>query len=208
MSMEIHKIDGKSTGKKVDLNNDIFGVEPNDHAIYLDVKWYLANRRQGTHKAKQRAEVTGSTKKIKKQKGTGGARAGSLKSPVFRGGGTVFAPSPRDYSFKLNKKVRKVARRSALAYKLKESSIIVLEDFVLDNPKTKEIKTILENLGIVKEKSLFLLPAKNENIELSARNIQSTLVKRADTFSSYEVLNANKVILTQSALETLNNYLG
>lgn len=206
--MEIHKIDGKSTGKKVDLNKDIFGIDPNDHAIYLDVKWYLANKRQGTHKAKQRAEVKGSTKKIKKQKGTGTARAGSIKSPLFRGGGTVFAPSPRDYGFKLNKKVRKLARRSALAYKLKEESIIVLEDFTLEAPKTKDFQTILKNLGIVQEKSLFLLPAKNEQIELSARNLKKTLVKKADTISSYEVLNADKLIVTESALETLNNYLG
>lgn len=206
--MEIHKIDGKSTGKKVDLNKEIFGIDPNDHAIYLDVKWYLANKRQGTHKAKQRAEVKGSTKKIKKQKGTGTARAGSIKSPLFRGGGTVFAPSPRDYGFKLNKKVRKLARRSALAYKLKEESIIVLEDFTLEAPKTKDFQTILKNLGIVQEKSLFLLPAKNEQIELSARNLKKTLVKKADTISSYEVLNADKLIVTESALETLNNYLG
>lgn len=208
MSMDIQKIDGKSAGKKVDLNKDIFSIEPNDHAIYLDVKWYLANKRQGTHKAKERADITGSTKKIKKQKGTGTARAGSIKSPLFRGGGTVFAPSPRDYSFKLNKKVRKLARRSALAYKLKESNIIVLEDFEMDKPKTKDFKSILKNLGIVQEKSLFLLPAKNEHVELSARNIQKTLVKKADTISSYEVLNADKVIVTESALETLNNYLG
>lgn len=208
MSIEIQKTDGKSTGKKVELNKDIFGVEPNDHAIYLDVKWYLANKRQGTHKAKERAEIKGSTKKIKKQKGTGTARAGSIKSPLFRGGGTVFGPRPRNYGFKLNKKVRKVARRSALAYKLKEENIIVLEDFQIEIPKTKEFKSILENLGIVQEKSLFLLPDKNDHIELSARNLQKTLVKQADTISSYEVLNADKLVVTESALEILNNYLG
>ena len=152
MSVEIQNIDGTSSGKKVTLNKNIFGVEPNDHAIYLDVKWYLAQRRQGTSKAKERAEVTGSTRKIKKQKGTGTARAGSIKSPLFKGGGTVFGPSPRDYDFKLNKKLKKVARKSALTYKAQKKEIIVLEDFTMNEAKTKEFKIILEKLGIDSQK--------------------------------------------------------
>lgn len=207
MSLEVQNIEGKATGKKVDLNKDIFAVEPNDHAIYLDVKWYLASIRQGTHKAKERADVSGSTRKIKKQKGTGTARAGSIKSPVFRGGGTVFAPSPRDYSFKLNKKLKKVARKSALTHKALKNEIIVVEDFVLNQAKTKDFKSILEKLGIVSEKSLFLLPEKNEQIYLSARNIQNTRVVRANSLSSYDVLNTNKLIVTESALKALDNYL-
>lgn len=207
MSLEIQNIEGKSTGKKIELNKEIFSVEPNDHAIYLDVKWYLASKRQGTHKAKERAEVSGSTKKIKKQKGTGTARAGSIKSPVFRGGGTVFAPSPRDYSHKLNKKLKKVARKSALTHKALKNEIIVVEDFKMEQPKTKDFKSILEKLGIVSEKSLFLLPEKSEQIYLSARNIQNTKILKASSLSSYDVLNANKLVVTESALEALDNYL-
>jgi large subunit ribosomal protein L4 len=207
MSLEVQNIKGKSAGKKVDLNKDIFAVEPNDHAIYLDVKWYLAGRRQGTHKAKERADITGSTRKIKKQKGTGTARAGSIKSPIFRGGGTVFAPSPRDYSFKLNKKLKKVARKSALTYKAQKNEIIVVEDFVMKEAKTKDFKSILEKLGIVSEKSLFLLPEKDEQIYLSARNIQNTRIANASSISSYDVLNANKLVVTESALKTLDTYL-
>ena len=207
MSLEIQNIEGKSTGKKVDLNKEIFSVEPNDHAIYLDVKWYLASKRQGTHKAKERADISGSTRKIKKQKGTGTARAGSIKSPVFRGGGTVFAPSPRDYSFKLNKKLKKVARKSALTHKALKNEIIVVEDFTLEQPKTKDFKNILEKLGVVSEKSLFLLPEKSEQIYLSARNIQNTRVLNASSLSSYDVLNTNKLIVTESALKALDNYL-
>lgn len=205
--MKVHNIEGKETSKKVDLNDSIFGIEPNDHCIYLDVKWYLANKRQGTHKSKERAEIAGSTKKIKKQKGTGTARAGSIKSPLFRGGGTVFGPSPRNYGFKLNKKVRKLARRSALAYKAKNDSLIVLEDFDFEAPKTKQFETILKNLGIVSEKSLFLLPARNSNIEKSAKNIPNTEVMLANTFSSYEILRAKKLVVTESALKELDSYL-
>ncbi len=207
MSIEIQNIEGKSSGKKVTLNKDIFAVEPNDHAIYLDVKWYLARRRQGTSKAKERAEVTGSTKKIKKQKGTGTARAGSIKSPLFKGGGTVFGPTPRDYDFKLNKKLKKVARKSALSYKAKGSDIIVVEDFVMEAAKTKEFKIILEKLGIDSQKSLFLLPEKNDNIYLAARNIQKAKVATADSISSYDVMNANKLVVTESALKTIDTYL-
>ena len=207
MSIEIQNIEGKSSGKKVTLNKDIFAVEPNDHAIYLDVKWYLARRRQGTSKAKERAEVTGSTKKIKKQKGTGTARAGSIKSPLFKGGGTVFGPTPRDYDFKLNKKLKKVARKSALSYKAKGSDIIIVEDFVMEAAKTKEFKIILEKLGIDSQKSLFLLPEKNDNIYLAARNIQKAKVATADSISSYDVMNANKLVVTESALKTIDTYL-
>jgi large subunit ribosomal protein L4 len=207
MSLEIQNIEGKSTGKKVDLNKEIFSVEPNDHAIYLDVKWYLASKRQGTHKAKERADISGSTRKIKKQKGTGTARAGSIKSPIFRGGGTVFGPSPRDYSFKLNKKLKKVARRSALTHKALKNEIIVVEDFILEQAKTKDFKTILEKLGIVSEKSLFLVPEKSEQIYLSARNIQNTRVLNASSLSSYDVLNTRKLIVTESALKALDSYL-
>ena len=207
MSIEIQNIEGKSSGKKITLNTDIFAVEPNDHAIYLDVKWYLARKRQGTSKSKERAEVTGSTKKIKKQKGTGTARAGSIKSPLFKGGGTVFGPTPRDYDFKLNKKLKKVARKSALSYKAKSSDIIVVEDFVMEAAKTKEFKIILEKLGIDSQKSLFLLPEKNENIYLAARNLQKANVATADSISSYEVMNANKLVVTESALKTIDTYL-
>lgn len=207
MSIEIQNIEGKSSGKKVTLNNEIFAVEPNDHAIYLDVKWYLARRRQGTSKAKERAEVTGSTKKIKKQKGTGTARAGSIKSPLFKGGGTVFGPSPRDYDFKLNKKLKKVARRSALTYKAQKEDIIVLEDFVMKEAKTKEFKIILQKLGIDTEKSLFLLPEKNDSLYLASRNIPNAMVVTADSISSYDVMNANKLVVTESALKTIDTYL-
>lgn len=205
--MKIHNIEGKETAKKADLNDAIFGIEPNDHCIYLDVKWYLANKRSGNSKSKQRAEIKGSTRKIKKQKGTGTARAGSIKNPLFRGGGTVFGPKTRNHGFKLNKKVRRLARRSALAYKLKTESLIVVEDFNFEAPKTKQFESILNNLGIISEKSLFLLPARNGNVELSARNIPNTEVMVANTFSSYEVLRAKKLVVTESALEELNNYL-
>jgi large subunit ribosomal protein L4 len=207
MSIEIQNIEGKSSGKKVTLNTDIFAVEPNDHAIYLDVKWYLAQRRQGTSKAKERADVTGSTRKIKKQKGTGTARAGSIKSPLFKGGGTVFGPSPRDYDFKLNKKLKKVARKSALSYKAQNNDIIVIEDFVMEAPKTKEFKIILEKLGIDSQKSLFLLPEKNENIFMAGRNLQGAKIATADSISSYDVMNASKLVVTESALKTIDTYL-
>ena len=207
MSIEIQNIEGKSSGKKVTLNKEIFAVEPNDHAIYLDVKWYLARKRQGTSKAKERAEVTGSTKKIKKQKGTGTARAGSIKSPLFKGGGTVFGPSPRDYDFKLNKKLKKVARKSALTYKAQKEEIIVLEDFTMEEAKTKEFKIILEKLGIDSQKSLFLLPEKNDNIFLASRNLAKAKVATADSISSYDVMNANKLVVTESALKTIDTYL-
>ncbi len=207
MSIEIQNIEGKSSGKKVTLNKGIFAVEPNDHAIYLDVKWYLARRRQGTSKAKERAEVTGSTRKIKKQKGTGTARAGSIKSPLFKGGGTVFGPAPRDYDFKMNRKLKKVARRSALTYKAQKEDIIVLEDFVMKDAKTKDFKIILQKLGIDSEKSLFLLPEKSDNLYLASRNIPNAMVVTADSINSYEVMNANKLVVVESALKTIDTYL-
>jgi large subunit ribosomal protein L4 len=200
--MEVQVLDktGKETGKKVDLQDQIFGIEPNDHAIYLDVKQYLANKRQGTHSATERGEIVGSTKKIKKQKGTGTARAGSIKSPVFRGGGRVFGPRPRNYGFKLNKKVKALARKSALSYKAKASDILILEDFSLEAPRTKEMAMISNNLKINDKKSLFVLPEENKNIYLSSRNLHGVSVITASELSTYQVMNANKVIFFESSV--------
>lgn len=200
--MEVQVIDktGKETGRKVDLQDQIFGIEPNDHAIYLDVKQFLANKRQGTHSATERGEIVGSTKKIKKQKGTGTARAGSIKSPVFRGGGRVFGPRPRNYGFKLNKKVKVLARKSALSYKAKSSDILILEDFSLETPKTKEMAAISNNLKITDKKSLFVLPDENKNIYLSSRNLESVSTVIASELSTYQVMNANKVIFFESSV--------
>lgn len=200
--MELAVIDtkGKKTSKKVKLNSDIFGIEPNDHAIYLDVKQHMANRRQGTHKAKERAEISGSTRKIKKQKGTGTARAGSIKSGTRVGGGRIFGPRPRNYSFKLNKKLKQLARKSALAYKAKEEAIIVLEDFSIDTPKTKEYLSILNNLSFGDTKTLLVVPEGNTNISLSARNIQKANVTIAYKLNTYEILNASNLIILESAL--------
>jgi len=200
--MEVQVIDktGKETGRKVDLQDQIFGIEPNDHAIYLDVKQFLANKRQGTHSATERGEIVGSTKKIKKQKGTGTARAGSIKSPVFRGGGRVFGPRPRNYGFKLNKKVKVLARKSALSYKAKSSDILILEDFSLETPKTKEMAAISNNLKITDKKSLFVLPDENKNIYLSSRNLEGVSIVIASELSTYQVMNANKVIFFESSV--------
>jgi large subunit ribosomal protein L4 len=203
MELKVVNIQGKETGKKVELNDTIFGIEPNDHAIYLDVKQYLANQRQGTHKSKERAEVAGSTRKIKKQKGTGGARAGSIKSPVFRGGGRVFGPRPRNYGFKLNKKVKQLARKSALAYKVKENGIIVLEAFDFNAPKTQEFVTIQNNLKINDKKSLFVLPELNKNIYLSSRNLQGVKVVVASELTTYDILNASSVVILEGSLEQI-----
>ena len=180
MKVAVLDITGKETGRKVDLSDDVFGIEPNEHAIYLDVKQYMANQRQGTHKAKERAEITGSTKKIKRQKGTGTARAGSIKSPVFRGGGRIFGPRPRNYGFKLNKKVKQLARKSALSYKAKDNQITVLEAFSFDEPKTKNYTSLLTSLSLNEGKSLLVLDSSNENIYLSARNIKNAKVITAD----------------------------
>jgi len=203
MELNVVNIQGKETGKKVELNDQIFGVEPNDHAIYLDVKQYLANQRQGTSKSKERAEVSGSTRKLKKQKGTGTARAGSIKSPVFRGGGRMFGPRPRNYEFKLNKKVKLLARKSALSYKAKDNGIIILEDFNFDAPKTKEFVAIQNNLKINDKKSLFVLSEVNKNIYLSSRNLQGVKVITVSELTTYDILNASSVILLEGSLEKI-----
>ena len=200
MVIDVLNIQGKETGKKVELNDQIFGIEPNDHAIYMDVKLYMANQRQGTHKAKERGEITGSTRKIKRQKGTGTARAGSIKSPIFRGGGTIFGPRPRSYSFKMNKKVKQLARKSALSYKAKEQGIIVVEDFSLEVPKTKEFVAIKDNLKIADKKSLFVLPVENKNIYLSSRNLQDVSVVTASELTTYQILNAKSLVLMEGSL--------
>jgi len=203
MELSVLNIEGKETGRKVTLNDQIFGIEPSDHAIYLDVKQYLANQRQGTHKAKERGDVSGSTRKIKRQKGTGTARAGSIKSPVFRGGGTVFGPRPRNYGFKLNKKVKQLARKSALTYKASEKGIVVLEDFNLEAPKTKEMVAIKSNLQIADKKSLFVLPVENNNIYLSSRNLQDVSVVTASELSTYQILNAKTVVILESSVKKI-----
>lgn len=203
MEVKVLNKAGQETGRTVTLNEQIFGVEPNDHAIYLDVKQYMANKRQGTHKAKERGEVSYSTRKIKKQKGTGGARAGSIKSPVFRGGGRVFGPRPRNYWFKLNKKVKVLARVSALSYKAKEDAIVVLEDFTMESPKTREMLAISNNLKIADKKSLFVLPEENKNIYLSSRNLQAVSVITASELNTYQILNAKKVVVLESSVSKI-----
>jgi len=203
MELNVLNIQGKETGKKVELNDLIYSIEPNDHAIYLDVKQYLANQRQGTHKAKERAEVARSTRKIKRQKGTGGARAGSLKSPVFVGGGRVFGPRPRNYEFKLNKKVKLLARKSALTYKAKDNGIIILEDFNFEAPKTKEFIAIQKNLNLNDKKSLFVLAEGNKNIYLSSRNLQGVKVVIASDLTTYDILNASSVVILEGSLEKI-----
>ncbi len=203
MEVSVVNISGKETGAKVQLSEEIFGVEPNDHAIYLDVKQYLANQRQGTHKSKQRNEIAGSTRKLYKQKGTGGARAGSIKSPLFNGGGRVFGPQPRDYSFKLNKKLKQLARKSALSYKAKDNNIVVLEDFSFDSVKTKNYIKMVADLNIGSEKTLLVLPAANNNVYLSSRNIKKAKVITADQLNTYDVLNAGKLLLTTGSVKTL-----
>ncbi len=203
MELSVLNIDGKETGRKVNLNDSVFGIEPNDHAIYLDTKQYLANQRQGTHKAKERGEVSGSTRKIKRQKGTGTARAGSIKSPLFRGGGRIFGPRPRFYGFKLNKKVKELARKSALSYKASSNSIIVLEDFSLETPKTKEMIRMGGNLNIANKKLLFVLSEQNNNIYLSSRNVQGLDVVTAGELSTYKIMKASTLILVESAVDVL-----
>ena len=203
MELTILNIDGKETGRKVTLNDSVFGIEPNDHAIYLDTKQYLANQRQGTHKAKERGEVAGSTKKLKRQKGTGTARAGSRKNPLFRGGGRVFGPRPRYYGFKLNKKVKELARKSALSYKASTNNIIVLEDFNFEAPKTKEMIKIGNNLNIANKKSLYVFSERNKNIYLSARNVQGIEVVNANELNTYGIMKASTLVLTESAVDVL-----
>ncbi|KOF03566.1 LSU ribosomal protein L4P [Roseivirga ehrenbergii] len=207
MEIAVLKNSGEDTGRKVTLSGDIFGIEPNDHAIYLDVKQYLANQRQGTHKSKQRAEIAGSTRKIKKQKGTGTARAGSIKSPVFRGGGRVFGPEPRDYHFKLNKKLKVLARKSALAYKAKDNNLLILEDFTFDAPKTKEYKKMIDGLSLSGKKTLVVVGEHDTNVLLSGRNIQNTKVITASALNTYDVLNAESLLLSESSVEIIENLL-
>lgn len=207
MELAVFNKEGKETSKKVSLNDGIYGIDPNDHAIYLDVRLYLANQRQGTHKAKERAEITGSTRKLKKQKGTGTARAGSIKSPVFRGGGRAFGPRPRNYGFKLNKKVRKLARKSALTYKAKENGIMVMEDLNFDQPKTKDFNSILSNLKVSDSRTLFVVGGYDKNVVLSSRNLANTKVVDANDLTTYDVLNAKRVIIAESAVEKIENLL-
>ena len=207
MEVNVLNISGKETGTKVQLSDSIFGIEPNDHAIYLDVKQYLANQRQGTHKAKQRNEIAGSTRKLYKQKGTGGARAGSVKSPLFNGGGRVFGPQPRDYSFKLNKKLKALARKSALTYKAQDNNIVVLEDFNFDSIKTKNYVQLSADLNVTDVKTLLVLGSANENVYLSSRNLKKAKVITADQLNTYDVLNAGKLLLTAGALKTLEEAL-
>jgi large subunit ribosomal protein L4 len=207
MEVNVLNIKGQETGRKVTLNEAIFGIEPNDHVIYLDVKQYMANQRQGNAKAKERSEHAGSTRKLGRQKGGGGARHGDINSPLLRGGGRVFGPKPRDYSFKLNKKVKQLARRSALTYKAQENAILVLEDFNLEVPKTKEILNIAKNLKVDGKKLLFVLPDTNKNVYLSARNLQRAEVMEATTINTYKVLNADVLLITEKSLEVIDGIL-
>ena len=208
MEIAIYNVSGKDTGKKAVLKDEIFGIEPNNHAIYLDVKQYLANQRQGTHKSKQRNEVAGSTRKLKKQKGTGGARAGSILSPLFVGGGRVFGPVPRDYSFKLNKKLTQLARKSALAYKVKGEALTVVEDFAMEVPKTKEFIGITKNLNLEGKKILLVLPESNANVALSARNLQNVKVVLASNINTYDVMNAGNIVLAEGSVNVINQMFG
>lgn len=201
MEIAVVDIKGKETGRKVNLSDSVFGIEPNNHAVYLDVKQYLANQRQGTHKAKERAEIAGSTRKIKKQKGTGTARAGSIKSPIFKGGGRVFGPRPRNYGFKLNKNLKRLARKSALSLKAQDKAIIVVEDFQFDTPKTKNFIDVLKGLGVENKKSLIVLGDSNKNVYLSSRNLKGSEVVSSSKLSTYKILNANNLVFVEGSLE-------
>lgn len=207
MELTVYKTSGEETGKKVILEDAVFGVEPNDHAIYLDVKQHLANARQGTHKSKQRNEVAGSTRKLKRQKGTGGARSGSIKSPLFPGGGRIFGPVPRDYSFKLNKKLKRLARRSALSYKLKGEAIKVVENFSIETPHTKTMIAMVDSLKVSGKKILLVLPESSHNIILSARNLQNVKVIPAASLSTYDVMHASSVVIVEDAVNVINEML-
>ena len=208
MEVSVYNIKGEDTGRKVTLNESIFGIEPNDHAIYLDVKQYLANQRQGTAKSKERSEISGSTRKLGRQKGGGGARHGDINSPVMVGGGRVFGPKPRDYSFKLNKKVKQLARKSALAYKAQNDGIMVVEDFTFEAPKTKEFVALLNNLKVSDKKLLLVLPEANKNVYLSARNLQRADVIEAQKVNTYKILNADVLVITENSLKTIDGILG
>jgi len=207
MELVVHTISGEPTGRKVKLNDSVFGIEPNDHAIYLDAKQYLANQRQGTHDSRERSDVAGSTRKIKRQKGTGTARAGDIKNPLFRSGGRVFGPHPRDYSFKLNKKVKRLARISALTYKAKDEGIMVVEDFKLESPKTKGYLQILDKLNLKSMRTLLVINESDGNIYLSARNLPQAKVLRAETLNTYEILHAKKLLIQESSLKTIEALL-
>ncbi|MBP5298771.1 MAG: 50S ribosomal protein L4 [Lachnospiraceae bacterium] len=207
MDINVLDIKGQETGRKVTLNESIFGIEPNDHVLYLDVKQYLANQRQGTAKAKERSEHAGSTRKLGRQKGGGGARHGDINSPLLKGGGRVFGPKPRDYSFKLNKKVKVLARKSALSYKAQENAIIVVEDFNFEAPKTKEFVNFAKNIKVDGKKVLLLLPEVNKNVYLSARNLQKTEVMTASALNAYKVLNADVLVVTENSLQLIDNTL-
>ena len=207
MEVSVLNINGQETGRKVTLNEAIFGIEPNDHVLYLDVKQYLANQRQGTAKAKERSEMSGSTRKLGRQKDGGGARRGDINSPVLVGGARVFGPKPRDYRFKLNKKVKNLARRSALSYKAQENAIVIVEDFTLDAPKTKDFVNIAKNLKVEGKKSLLVLPEANKNVYLSARNLQQADVMTASTLNTYKVLNADVLVVTENSLKVIDNIL-
>jgi large subunit ribosomal protein L4 len=207
MELSIYNISGKETGRKASLNTGVFGIEPNDHAIYLDVKQYLANQRQGTHKSKERNEVAATTKKLKRQKGTGGARAGSMKSPLFVGGGRVFGPRPRNYTFSLNKKLKRLARLSALSYKAKANNITVIEDFNFETPKTSNMLSLIKNLATDNKKTLFVLPASNKNVYLSSRNLERNKITIASDLNTYDILNAQSIIVTESSLPIIESTL-
>ncbi|AMQ55863.1 50S ribosomal protein L4 [Algoriphagus sanaruensis] len=207
MELAVINHKGQETGRKVTLSDSVFAIEPNDNAIYLDVKQYLANQRQGTHKSKERNEVAGSTKKIKKQKGTGGARAGSLKAPNFRGGGRVFGPKPRDYSFKLNKKLKQLARKSALSYKLKDNSLMVLEDVSFETPKTKNYIALLNSLSFADKKTLLVLPEENKNVFLSSRNLPKAKVVTVNDVNTYQLLHADQLVLCEGSVSKLETIL-
>ncbi len=207
MKLSVFNIKGEETGREVELDQSVFGIEPNEHAVYLDVKQYLANQRQGTHKVKTRNEISGSTKKLKKQKGTGTARAGSIKSPVFRGGGTMFGPEPRDYSFKLNKKVKQLARKSVLSDKAKSEKLSVIEDFSFDAAKTKDFIALLSNLKVKDSKSLVVLGGYNKNVYLSSRNLKNTKVAIASELTTYDLVNADSVVLVESSVSQLQTTL-
>ncbi|WP_443907766.1 50S ribosomal protein L4 [Prevotella sp.] len=207
MEVSVLNINGQETGRKVQLNDAIFGIEPNDHVLYLDVKQYLANQRQGTAKSKERSEVSGSTRKLGRQKGGGGARRGDINSPVLVGGGRVFGPKPRNYSFKLNKKVKALARKSALSYKAQESAIVVVEDFTMEAPKTKDFVNITKNLKVEGKKILLLLPEVNKNVFLSSRNLQRTNVMTATQLNAYKVLNADVLVITENSLKAIDSIL-
>lgn len=207
MEVSVYNLSGKETGRKANLNDDIFGIAPNDHAIYLDVKQFLANKRQGTHKSKERNEVSGTTKKLKRQKGTGGARAGSMKSPVFVGGGRIFGPRPRTYSFSLNKKLKRLARISALAYKAQANNIMILEDFNFDHPKTKQMSELVKNLKVADKKTLVVLSQSNKNVYLSSRNLERSKVVTASDLNTYDIVHAQNIIVTESSLPIIESTL-